>query len=152
MTNIQQSFIQEFGEAYHRFGLPKLMGRIVGLLLYAEEPLSLDEVTQHLNVSKGPVSQMLRRLRDRQLIERIWVPGDRRDFYVAAENIFARAYENQITLVNANLDLARRFHKQLSETDARERPRYKRRLERMLHFYELMLQHNRSFLKQWKNQ
>jgi len=107
--SIKQEFIQDFGEAYQLFGLPKLMGRIVGLMLYVNKPISLGDITNQLNVSKGPVSQMVRRLKDHNLIERVWVPGDRKDFYRAVPDIFGNAFQNQMALMGQNLSLAKKY-------------------------------------------
>lgn len=98
ITTIKQRFIQEFGEAYIHYGLPKLMGRIVGLLLFSGKAISLDEITTELNVSKGPVSQIMNRLRDHNLIERVWIPGDRKDYYKPHDEIFGNAFRNQMLL------------------------------------------------------
>ena len=82
-SQIKQQFVQDFGERYQNFGLSKLMGRIVGLLIYEEGPLSLDEIAGQLQCSKGPVSQITRRLNENGLIRKVWVPGSRRDHYAA---------------------------------------------------------------------
>ena len=75
IQQIKTNFIQDYGLGYQSFGLPKMMGQIVGLLLYHAEPVSLDDITEELQVSKGPVSQVMRRLRDHNLVQRAWVSG-----------------------------------------------------------------------------
>lgn len=146
MTKTKQEFIQDFGEAYHNFGLPKLMGRIVGILLYVDEPVSLDDITQHLNVSKGPVSQMVRRLKEHNLIDRVWVPGDRKDFYRAAPDIFGNAFQNQMSLMTQNLQLAKKYKVKSSK----ENIAFNQRIDQMCQFYELMMVHYDKFLEEWR--
>lgn len=147
MKNLEQEFIQDFGEAYHRNGLPTLMGRIVGLLLYVESPISLDEVTKRLNVSKGPVSQVMRRLREHHLIQRVWVPGDRKDYYQAEADIFGNAFNNQMTLMHQNLELARKYR---SNTQVDSGSKFYERMQEMNRFYELMEEHFRDFQGAWQ--
>ncbi len=148
----KQEFIQDFGEAYHLFGLPKLMGRIVGLMLYMEKPISLDEITNQLNVSKGPVSQIIRRLRDHNLIKRIWKPGDRKDYYQPEADIFGNAFRNHKGLMKRNLELAQKYQAELKSTDSNENAAFKKRIEEMHQFYKLMLECFDKFLYDWQKQ
>ena len=69
---IKNEIIQNFGYAYKAFGLSKIMGHVIALLMFSPVPLSLDEICENLNRSKGPVSQIMRRLRDKNLIRRVW--------------------------------------------------------------------------------
>ncbi len=67
---IKREIIQSFGHAYQAFGLSTLMGKIVALLLFSDEPLSLDDISRNLEMSKGPISQIARRLTERNLIRK----------------------------------------------------------------------------------
>ncbi len=146
---LRLDFIQDFGEAYQQFGLPRLMGRIVGLLLQEEGPLSLDDIAQRLQVSKGPVSQVIRRLSDRGLVVQAWVPGDRRHFYRATDDIFGRAFTNHTELLEKNLDLARRFVGRIDSAEERGADYFEARLSEMERFYSMMNRHLRAFLAEW---
>lgn len=150
--SIKQEFIQDFGEAYQLFGLPKLMGRIVGLLLYVNRPISLNEITSQLNVSKGPVSQIIRRLRDHDLIQRIWVPGDRKDYYQPEADIFGNAFKNHIGLMKRNLELAQKYQAKLKFSKEEENAQFKERIEEMHQFYKMMLEYFNQFLVDWQKQ
>ncbi len=144
---VKQEFIRDFGDAYLRFGLPKLMGNIIGLLLYEEGLLSLDQITEKLGVSKGPVSQVMTRLRDHNLVVRETIPGDRKDFYRAADDIFGQAFENHAALFYRNLSLARSFR---SRCDADTIPdSFTNRVEEMTLFYSMMTEHFEQFLTEW---
>ena len=149
-TRIKNRFIQDYGLGYQTFGLPKLMGQVVGLLLYHAGPISLDDITTELQVSKGPVSQIMRRLRDHKLVNRVWVPGSRRDHYEAAPDIFGQAFANHAGLQNENLALARRYHRLIEETDAELPPSFAARMEEMDRFYTLMEKHFANFLAEWR--
>ena len=75
---INQQIVADFAEGYSNFGLNPLMGRIVGLLIISQDPQSLDDMVETLEMSKGPISQICRRLKERGLIEKVWIPGDRK--------------------------------------------------------------------------
>ena len=146
---IKQSFIQDYGQGYQSFGLPKLMGQVVGLLLYHGAPLSLDDITAELQVSKGPVSQIMRRLRDHNLVSKIWVPGSRRDYYEAAPDIFGQAFANHARLQGRNLALARKYTDLISDTTAELPDSFAARMAEMNRFYTLMNKHLEAFLAEW---
>jgi DNA-binding transcriptional regulator GbsR (MarR family) len=149
MRDIKQEFIQDFGEAYQRFGLPKLMGRIIGLLIISDTPQSLDEITEELNVSKGPVSQIMQRLRDHRLVQRVWKPGDRKDFYEAVPDIFGAAFKNQISRMKQNLLLAEKYETLLEEEKLPEDAQFAKRVGEMKNFYSQMMQSFNAFLNEW---
>ena len=146
---IKQEFIQDFGEAYHSFGLPVLMGRIVGLLIFIDEPISLTDIASELGMSKGPVSQIMRRLKDHKLINRVWVPGDRKDYYQADSNIFRNAFKNYVTQIQGNLKLSKKYIKLLDENNIDNSEAFKKRIEIMNKFYNLMIAHHNQFLDDW---
>ncbi|MCP4573977.1 MAG: MarR family transcriptional regulator [bacterium] len=149
---IRQEFIQDFGEGYLGFGLPKLMGRIVGLLLLEEEALSLDQIADYLQVSKGPISQITRRLSERGLIRKVWVPGSRRDHYVAEDEIFARAFATHADLLDRNRLLAAKYNGHQDESGGERPNHFARRVHEMQRFYELMGEHLGRFLEQWRHE
>jgi DNA-binding transcriptional regulator GbsR (MarR family) len=158
---LRQEWIQKFGDAYQLFGLPKLMGNIVGLLLATADPLSLDDITSQLGVSKGPVSQVMGRLRDHQLVERTNIPGNRKDFYIAAQDIFGAAFRNHAELLRRNLTLAEQFLTQIENdpnativASDREKDRqpFTDRVKEMEEFYSLMMKHLDAFMNEWAEQ
>jgi len=147
LETIKSDFIRDFGDAYLLFGLPRLMGHVVGLLLFEEGPLSLDDITTQLGVSKGPVSQIMARLRDHNLVVRETMPGSRKDYYRATDNIFGQAFSNHAELFDHNLDLSRRYRERLEDVDAPEF--FSERVDEMNEFYALMVRHLRAFMTEW---
>jgi DNA-binding transcriptional regulator GbsR (MarR family) len=53
------------------------------LYLNGDEPLSLDEITNRLKVSKGNVSVNIRILENWGAVTKVWVKGSRKDHYKA---------------------------------------------------------------------
>ena len=67
-----------------RDGDVAVAGQGTAALLYAtERPLTMDELTQRLRISKGSASQGLKLLRSFGAVRSEYVEGDRRDHYVA---------------------------------------------------------------------
>jgi DNA-binding transcriptional regulator GbsR (MarR family) len=153
MTNqrdLTKNIIADFAEAYSSFGLNPLMGRIVALLIISKEPQSLDDIAESLEMSKGPISQICRRLKDRNLIEKVWVPGDRKDYYKATTDIFGKAYENQMEKMRKNIEIAQRYSEETQLIESKEAEHAHARMEEMRRFYEMMDKHNQAFLEAWK--
>lgn len=145
-----KELISEFAEAYGSFGLNPLMGRIIGLLLVSPEPLSLDEIAHRLEMSKGPISQICRRLKERHLIEKIWVPGDRKDYYRAVDDIFGQAFENQIHKMYRNAEIAHRHSHQTRDSDDPLESFVHGRMKEMAEFYEQLHEAQLAFLESWR--
>jgi DNA-binding transcriptional regulator GbsR (MarR family) len=82
------NFIERMGLALESDGLPRIAGRIFGLLLVSEDARSLDDLAAELRVSKGSVSTNARLLEQRGLLERVCRPADRRDYYSVRPDLF----------------------------------------------------------------
>src|SRR5258707_3209499 len=76
-----QEFVESMGVYFERFALPRIGGRILGLLLIADRPLSLDDMASTLRVSRASISTNMRLLTASSLAEQVSFPGDRRDYY-----------------------------------------------------------------------
>lgn len=146
---IKHDVIKNFGVAYRAFGLSKLMGHIVALLISSPEPVSLEDIAKSLQRSKGPISQILRRLRDRGLVRRVWQPTSRKDFYEVQPEVFEIAYRNNLELVKSNTRLARQLKSMVSKEKKTNLDILKARLVEMERFYELMEKHHENFLRDW---
>jgi HTH-type transcriptional regulator, osmoprotectant uptake regulator len=152
MTNeekVKHEVIKNFGVAYRAFGLSKLMGHIVALLMSSSEPISLEDICKSLHRSKGPVSQIMRRLRDRNLIRRVWQPTSRKDFYEIQPEVFEIAYRNNLELVRSNTRLARQLKSLVGKQKSISFETLRLRMMEMEKFYELMEKHQEIFLNEW---
>ncbi len=149
---IKREMVQSFGDAYQAFGLSKLMGRVVALLIFSEKPLSLDEITQQLEMSKGPISQITRRLIDHHLIRKVWTPGTRKDYYEIEPEIFGNAFRNNLQLIKRNTEIAATLKEQVLATNEEKLNTLHKRLIEMETFYRLMEEHFRNFLDAWQTE
>lgn len=83
LTDIEHQVIALFVRVAGLLNLPRSVGEIYGLLYVADRPLCLGDCMARLQLSKGAVSQGLRILRSFGAIRSSYVPGERRDFYLA---------------------------------------------------------------------
>jgi DNA-binding transcriptional regulator GbsR (MarR family) len=79
-----ERFIERMGLESEADGMPRIAGRVLGFLIAAENPASLDEIADQLRVSRASVSTNCRLLEQIGAAERTSIPGDRRDYYLLA--------------------------------------------------------------------
>ncbi|MDD8018533.1 MAG: winged helix-turn-helix transcriptional regulator [Bacteroidota bacterium] len=98
-------FADEVGIFFEKSGMPRIAGKIYGLLLISEHPhLSTDEIAEQLTASRGSVSTMTRMLIEAGIIDKIRVPGERQDSFRIRSLTFSQ-------LLKAKLDQTAEFHK-----------------------------------------
>lgn len=75
-------FVEDIGLFFEQMGLPRMAGRILGVLLISDpEAQSIPDLAQSLNASKSAISSMTRLLTEVGLIERVASPIPRRVYY-----------------------------------------------------------------------
>src|SRR3990170_1461071 len=75
-------FVETLGFMWKGYGLSRGAGRIFGLLLLATRPLSAEEISETLRVSRSSVSMDVRGLVAVGVVERLGVRGNRPGYYV----------------------------------------------------------------------
>ena len=83
MDDWECAVIDLFLNGANSFGLPLSFGQIYGLLFCRYEDLSMDEVMDLLQISKGSASQGLRALRQFGAVSCTFAQGDRKERFVA---------------------------------------------------------------------
>jgi len=146
LTPDLQAFVERVGLYYARYGLPRIGGRILGLLLVAERPLTLDDIAGALQVSRASVSTNVRTAVVFGFAERVSVPGDRRDYYQFPESGWDRALLVNIQAVKELHALAERGVASVTPDD----PVARDRLEEMLEFSEILLDDSHAILESWR--
>jgi DNA-binding transcriptional regulator GbsR (MarR family) len=88
-NHTREQFVESWGSMGMLWGINRSMARIHALLIATEEPLTLDDICAELQISRGNASMSLKELRNWRVIQRVHVPGDRRDFYVTEQDVWA---------------------------------------------------------------
>lgn len=91
-----RQIIERIGVLIEAEGLPRIAGRIFGLLLVTPGECSLDEMAEVLGVSKASISTDARRLEQLDIVVRTSRPGDRRDYYSMAPNALRLSLESKM--------------------------------------------------------
>jgi len=83
-----QQFVEAWGAMGALWGINRSVARVHALLMATEGQLSLEEISERLQISKGNASMSLRELRTFGVVRQVEVPGDRRDFYVTEPDVW----------------------------------------------------------------
>lgn len=106
----RRQFVEDYGVFVESRGqLPRMAGRIMGQLLLTNDELQTQaDLCQALQASAGAISATLRLLVERGYVERVSLPGIRKDYYRIAEEIWTR-----------NLERAQKHYDEFTELTAR---------------------------------
>ena len=86
IAEVEDRFVNDWGDLVTVWGLNKTMGQIHALLYITGEPLTADEIMERLNISRGNVSMNLRALMSWGVVHRQHRKGDRKQYFVAEED------------------------------------------------------------------
>lgn len=92
-TIVRSRFIEKIGLITQAEGLPRIAGRVFGLLVFDGDAVSFADLATRLDVSRGSISSSIRLLEERGLVKRVAKPGDRQDYFQLAPNPFASMLE-----------------------------------------------------------
>lgn len=87
LDELESEVIALFVRMADMLNLPRSVGEIYGILFVSSDPLCLDDCRIKLNISKGSTSQGLKILRSFGAIRTVYIPGDRKDYYVAETSL-----------------------------------------------------------------
>lgn len=134
---LSQSFVLHFGEMGSRWGINRTVGQIYALLFISDRALNADEIVEKLGVSRSNVSMGLKELQGWRLVRLAHLPGDRRDYFSAPEDVWSifltLAEERQRREVEPTLSLLR-----VALLDSPDSAEERHAQGRMREMYELM--------------
>ncbi|WP_419408534.1 GbsR/MarR family transcriptional regulator [Primorskyibacter sp. 2E107] len=131
-ARIRAEFIETVGQITQSEKLPRIAGRILGLLIFDGVPVSFGALADELQVSRGSVSTATRTLEDRGLIRRVGMPGERQDFFQLADNPYLNLMRHVKTMLERNCETVRGTAAAIEDEAARKR------VQDFADFYQLM--------------
>jgi DNA-binding transcriptional regulator GbsR (MarR family) len=132
---------------FETVGFPRMAGRIFGWLLISDPPQqSSQELAEVLQASKGSLSTMTRLLIQIGLIERVSLPGQRRDYFQIKPNAWTQMTKQHLAQLKAFRELSERGLALLEDTS----PPLKRRLKEMQDFHTFWEQALPQLIERWE--
>ncbi|MCI0469701.1 MAG: hypothetical protein L0Y62_06520 [Nitrospirae bacterium] len=125
---IREGIMEAMGRITSFWGFSKIMGQMYGLLYLSPKPLTLDEMSESISVSKGNVSINIRALERWNMVRPVWVKGDRKDYYEAETDFWKivrgvlrerekKEFDQALIAVGSNLKKAEETHKAARSSD-----------------------------------
>lgn len=88
LIEAQDTFVAAWGQMAGAWGISRTMAEIHALLFIAAEPMSADDIMDRLSISRGNASMSLRSLVEWGIVSRTHKRGERREFFVAEQDIW----------------------------------------------------------------
>lgn len=140
LSELEVESIELFIGFFKLIGLQKSVGEIYGLLFVSSRALAMDDIVRRLGISLGAASQGLKVLRTVGAVKSVYMPGDRRDHYVADLELskFASAFiqEELKPKLDRALERIGTMQNLANEMEAGDRSSAEERLERLKHWLE----------------
>jgi DNA-binding transcriptional regulator GbsR (MarR family) len=146
MHESARNFVERVCLCMEAEGMPRIAGRIFGYLLINEGAFSLDELAERLQVSKASVSTNARQLEQIGLVERVSMPGDRRDYY----RMEADAWERMLQVAQRKWEVLRGHFTAAAAALPDEMEAGRRRLIQAEQFHLLMIDGVDRLLERWR--
>ncbi|MBU8566896.1 GbsR/MarR family transcriptional regulator [Virgibacillus pantothenticus] len=81
-----EKFIQVIAKNMNLYGLTSSVGRLYGVLYFADKPMTLDDMRDALEMSKTSMSTGVRTLSEMKMVESTFKRGIRKDLYRSEED------------------------------------------------------------------
>ena len=122
MEEAKKLIIELFSELAKIHGLNKSVGAVYAILYLSNKPLTISDIMEELKISKGNVSMSLKKLEELGFVKKVWVRGDRKNYYTAIDgfssikdiakkkyDLIAKTYED-LKKLNQLIDLVPFLH------------------------------------------
>ena len=112
LSKTRLEMIEAAGRLSQLIGRPRTLGQIFGLLYLSPRALTLDEISEVLEISKASASTGTRQLLGLHAIRQVWKPGDRKDYLEAVpelreviRSVYQLFFSPKLTKTRGRIDL-----------------------------------------------
>lgn len=133
------------GRLIEFWGFKRNMGRVWCVLYLSPEPLSAEDLRNALELSSGAVSMTLTELSRWGVVRKVWIQGERKDFYAAEvhlwrmiSRVFNEREKGEVTAAIDSFEEAlRQLERMRKAGDPQTRARVELQIERINQLLEL---------------
>jgi predicted transcriptional regulator len=142
-------YVEEFGLLFGQFGLSRMFGRVLSVLMISDPPeRSAEELAEELGASRGSISQTTRSLIQMGLVQRWARPGERRDYFRIKPGAWYEIMRREMESLGDFRETAERGLGLLDSND----PDARRSLEEMRDFYAYWENEMPAVLERWEKE
>ncbi len=117
LAEAKAQFISSWGAFGTHWGINRTMAQIHALLLVSAKPLTQDDVMEELDISRGNVNMNIRDLISWGLVDRVLLPGERKEYFTAEKDIWKVATQIIKERKKRELDPMMKLLSQLENVD-----------------------------------
>lgn len=145
----RERYVEEFGVLFGQFGLPRMVGRVLGALLVSDPPeLTAEGLAGVLRASRGSISSATRSLVQMGLVERRARPGERRDYFRVKPGAWRELMHRELEALSTFRRMAERGLGLMDSND----PEARRGLEEMRDLYAYWEREFPAVLERWEKE
>lgn len=133
-----KTFILHWGEMGTQWGVNRSVSQVHALLYLSDRPLHAEEIVDDLGLARSNVSTALKELQSYGIVRRVHVEGDRRDHFVAEDDLWEMLMRIVAERKRREIDPTVVLLKQLSERMQHDATAPKHVRERILRMEEFM--------------
>lgn len=145
LTPELSKFIENLARFFESYGIPRIGGRILSLLMVANDPLSAEDISTILKVSRASVSTNMRFALHIGLAEKVTFPGDRITYYAFPESGLEKTLATEIMAVSAMKQFVEQGLNALSPEDTA-----RSRMELLANWADFLMQVWQKALLEWR--
>ncbi|AJY77580.1 transcriptional regulator [Paenibacillus beijingensis] len=88
LKEAENVIIDAIADTMDQYGVTHSIGRLYGVMYLSDSPMTLDEMSDKLGLSKPRMSTAVHSLIDIHMIQKVWRKGERKDLYEAEKDFF----------------------------------------------------------------
>lgn len=135
----KNKFVQTWGALGSQWGINKTMAQIHALLMVSNEAVSMEDIMEELQISRGNASMNLRALMDWGIIYKEFKAGERREFFTAEKDLDELAIKISRERSKREIKPALKVLKEVSSINASSSDEEKHFVEQTTKLYDFVL-------------
>ena len=135
----KNKFVQTWGALGSQWGINKSMAQIHALLMVSSEPISMEDVMEELQISRGNASMNLRALMDWGIVYKEYKAGERKEFFTAEKDLDELAMKISKERSKREIKPALKVLKEVSTIEGDESEEAKQFIDQTKKLYDFVL-------------
>ena len=142
-----RQYVEDFTLIFEQTGAPRTAARVLAYLQVCDPPhQTMNDLMDALQLSKSSVSSATQTLIQYRLVQRISIPGKRRDYYRVESDVWNTLIYRRVEEARQMREMAERgLHLLENSPDSQ-----KDRLEGMYHFYKFIEKEMPKLVERWE--
>jgi DNA-binding transcriptional regulator GbsR (MarR family) len=135
----KNKFVQTWGALGSQWGINKTMAQIHALLMVSNEAVSMEDIMDELQISRGNASMNLRALMDWGIVYKEYKAGERREFFTAEKDLDELASKIARERSKREIKPALKILKEVSTIEANDSAEEKHFVDQTTKLYDFVL-------------